>query len=164
MLAHLAVGIAYACFWHESGEPFFEDIHGFDIVIDEIHLSAAGDLLEYRLTDESVGIFGYIGLHRITRFGRSIYNAHIPNAAHAHMERARYGRGGERQHIDTAFQLLDLLLMVHSETLFLINDKKPEVVECDILSKQAVRTDDDVYIAFFQFFLDLFAFSRGLEA
>ena len=38
------------------------------------------------------------------------------------MERARYGRGGERQHIDTAFQLLDLLLMVHSETLFLIND------------------------------------------
>ena len=46
-----------------------------------------------------------------------------------HVQRARDGRGGQRQHVHLAAQLLEPLLVRHAEALLLVDDQQAQVLE-----------------------------------
>ena len=56
----------------------------------------------------------------------------------------------KRQHIYIFLQLLDLLLMMDTKTLFLVNDQKPQIFEFQIITEHPVGTDNNIYQAFFR--------------
>ena len=64
------------------------------------------------------------------------------------------GGGGERQHVDGGSQPFELLLVPNAESLLFIEDKQSQIGKGDILLKQPVSADDDVYAALFNLFND----------
>ena len=62
------------------------------------------------------------------------------------------------------FQLLDFLLVSNAETLFLVNDQKPQILILHILRKNSVSTDHNVYLSFFQILQSLFLLGRCTES
>lgn len=60
------------------------------------------------------------------------------------MERTRDRRRRHRQHVDARPQRLEPLLDVDAETLLLVNDQEPEVVEVDVGLGKPMGADDDV--------------------
>ena len=63
---------------------------------------------------------------------RGVDDADIAHARDAHVQRARNGRSGQRQHIDFGAQVLQLLLVGDAESLFLINNNKAEIPEVNV--------------------------------
>ena len=53
--------------------------------------------------------------------------------------------------------------MCHTEALFLIDDQKPQIFKDNILRKDAVRSDHDVHLPFFQIFQRFFLLARRAE-
>src|SRR5437764_10381928 len=51
---------------------------------------------------------------------------------------------GEGQHVDQLAQLLQLLLVLHPESLLLIDDYEPQVLERHVLREQPMGADQDV--------------------
>ena len=85
---------------YELGELFGKELHRLYGIVKEIHLPAAADLLQDRLADERLAVFGDESLHGIARLGRGLDNAHVADAGKAHVERAGDGSCGKGQHID----------------------------------------------------------------
>ena len=90
------------------------------------------------------------GLHRHTVLRRFLERGHVADAGERHVQRARDGRGREREHVDRAAHLLDVLLVCHAEALLLVHDEQAEVFEFHRLLQQLVRADDEVAFAGFQ--------------
>ena len=53
--------------------------------------------------------------------------------------------------------------MCHTEALFLIDDQKPQIFKDNILRKDAVRSDHDIHLPFFQFFQRFFSCSPAVR-
>ena len=147
---HLPVCVADARFRHERAQLLRKALHVAHAVIDEIHLPAAANLLEDRLPRHAVAVFHYIGLHGIALLRRRFDDGHIADAGHGHVQRARDGRCRKRQHVHALPDVLDLFLMAHAEALFLVDDKKAEVLEADVLTEEFVRADHHVDAALFK--------------
>jgi hypothetical protein len=64
-----------------------------------------------------------------------------------HAQRARDGRGREREHVHLGAQLLHLLLVAHAEAVLLVDDEQAQVVELGGFGQQLVRADHDVHRA-----------------
>jgi hypothetical protein len=60
------------------------------------------------------------------------------------VQRPRDGRGGERQHVDRLPQSLEPLLVLDAETLLLVDDDQPQILELHVGADEPVRADDDV--------------------
>jgi hypothetical protein len=58
---------------------------------------------------------------------RRLDHAHVARPRQAQVQRARNGRGGQRQHVDHLAQPLEVLLRRHPEALFLVDDHQPQV-------------------------------------
>ena len=56
----------------------------------------------------------------------------IADSGHGHVQRARDGRCGKRQHVHALPDVLDLFLMAHAEALFLVDDEKTEVCKGNV--------------------------------
>ena len=87
------------------------------------------------------------GLHGDAVLRRLLDGGHIADAGQGHVQRARDGRGREREHVDGAAHLLDVLLVRHAEALLLIDDEQAEILELDVLLQQLVRADHEVALA-----------------
>ena len=61
------------------------------------------------------------------------------------MQRSRNRCGRERQDIHAALQCLDLLLVSHSKTLFLIHHQKAQILKTYILGKDPVCPNQDIH-------------------
>jgi hypothetical protein len=87
-------------------------------------------------------------------FRRRGDDADVPDAHHGEMQGPGDGGGGEGQHVHGGPQAFELFLVPNAEALLLVEDEQSQIGKGDILLKQPVGADDDVYGAFFDFFDD----------
>ena len=104
-----------------------------DPVRDIINLSAARELAHDGLADHDFIVFHYIRLDRLPVLGRLLEDAHVTDSGKTHVQRARNGCRRQGEHIDVFAHLLDLFLLGHTKTLFLIDDEEPEVFKLHVL-------------------------------
>ena len=83
---------------------------------------------------------------------------------HREIEGARNRRCGEGEDVDLRTQCFQLLFLTHAESVFLIDDDKPEIPVAEIASKQLVRADEDVHASAFHAFGDAIDFLLRAEA
>ena len=79
--------------------------------------------------------------------GRRGDDRQVAHAGEAHVQRARDGRRGEREHVDELAELLQPLLVRDAEALLLVHHEEAEVLERHVGGEQPVRADDDVDLA-----------------
>ncbi len=77
------------------------------------------------------------------------------------LQRARDRCCTQRQYVDFRAQLLEPLLVSHTEMLLLVNDDETQVFEFDAFAEQRVGADDDVDTAVRQPLLDLIELLGG---
>ena len=81
-----------------------------------------------------------------------------------HVQRARNGRRGHREHVHFFLQLLQPLFVTHAEALLFVHNDEPEVRELDVTREQPVRADQDVHLARLDLLDDFFLLLRCAEA
>ena len=143
-LAHLAVADAHVGLRHQRAQLGGALLDRLDRVVDEVHLAAAADLAQDRLADRRRVPLQHEGLHREPLGRRGRDQRQVAQAAERHVEGARDGRGGQRQHVDVGPQRLQALLVAHAEAVLLVDDHEPEALEAHAGLQQPVGRDDDV--------------------
>ncbi len=88
---------------------------------------------------------------------RRFDHAHIAQADERHVQRAGYGSGGHGEHVDIFADFLEALFVRHAEALLFIHDEQAQIVKLHVLGKQAMRSDDHVHFARFEFVRGLFS-------
>ena len=68
------------------------------------------------------------------------------------MQRARNGRGRQRQHVELRAQLLESLLLHDAESVLFVDHQQAETLEAHIALEQPMCADDDVDVACLQTF------------
>ena len=164
VLLHLPVGHADAGLRHQRPEPVVELLDGVYPVVEEVHLTAPGQLAQNRVADQRVGVVHHMGLHRQTLLRRGLQHAHVPDAHHGHVQRPGDGCGGEGQHVHLALHVLDDFLVPHAEALLLVHNQQPQILELHVLGQQAVGAHDDVDVPGLQFAQDRLGLLGRAEA
>jgi len=113
-------------------------------VVHVIDLAFALQLSAHRLGYELVVVGRDVGLDRLALLGRCLDHAHVADPAHRHVQRARDRRCRQRQDVELRAQLLEPLLLHHSEAVLFVDDQQAEPLEPDVALQQPVRADDDV--------------------
>ena len=122
-------------------------IDALDAVVQVEHLPAPPQLPLDCLRDHAPVVLDHIGLHRVAVLRRLLDDAHVPDAAHRHIEGARDGGRRKGQHVDGGAHLLEFFLMPHAEPLLLVDDAETEILELDVVLDEAVGADDHVDLA-----------------
>ena len=146
-LRHLAVGDGDAGAGQQPAQLLGLGLDRLDAVVHEEDLAAAVQLAQDGVAHEAGGRFRDPCLDGQPVLRRRLDDAHVAHAHERQVERARDGRGRERQDVHLGLELLEALLVRHAEALLLVDDDQPEVAEADVLAEQAVRADDDVHAA-----------------
>ena len=147
LLVHLAVRHV-----HDRAVEHLRDAQGsaldvFNAVVQVVHLPAALQLAAHGVAQHVPVVLHNEGLHRDAVLRRLFDGGHVADAGQGHVQRARDGRGREREHVDRAAHLLDVLLVRHAEALLLVDDEQAEVLEHNILLQQLMRADHEIALA-----------------
>ncbi len=161
---HPAVGNRDACLRNQFFQPAFHQPDGHHAVVEEINLPAAVQLLADRAGDHRIRVACDLGLHRHAFLRRRLEQAHVARAGHTHVERARNRRGRKRQHVHNLPRQFQFLLVGYAETLFLVDDQQPQILERDLSRDQCVRADHDIDKAVPRVGKDPFPLGVRLEA
>ncbi len=121
--------------FRQAGGAALDGIHP---VVEVEDLSPPAQLLAHRLGDDGLAVLQHVGLHRVAVLGGLLDDAHVPDAAHGHVQGPGDGGGGKGEHIHAGAQLLEPLLVGHPEPLLLVDDAKAQVPEFYILLHQLV--------------------------
>ena len=135
-----------------------------DAVVEIIDLPAALQLAAHGVAEDVPVVLHDEGLHGHAVLRRLLDGRHVADAGEGHVERARNGRGREREHVDIAAELLDVLLVADAEALLLVDDEQAELLELHALLQQLVRADDEIALAGADGLERFAVFRRGLEA
>jgi len=133
--------------WNQLFDQACHAMDALHAIMNEEDLSPSVQLLFYRLLDDGLIEPGYGRPDREAILRRGLDRTDVPDAQYRHVHRPRDRRCGERQDIDLSPELLHALLGRDAETVLLIHHKQSKVPKMDILLKQAVGTDDDIYDA-----------------
>ncbi len=163
-LVHLAVGDDDPRFRHELLQPLAHNMNTLHPVVDEEDLTAAVELAQDGHANAAVIGFPDVRFHGQAFRRRGVDDADVAHAGQRHVERARDGRGGQRQDVHLGAPLLKLLFVGHAEALLLVDDDQPQVLEGHVVGKQPVGADDDVDAALAQLLDDLPLAGRRAEA
>ncbi len=85
-----------------------------------------------------------VAQHLAPLLGRGEDRRHLPDACQAHLQRARDRGGAHGQHVDVGAHRLDVLLVLDTEALFLVDHDQAEVLPGHTGLQQPVRADHDV--------------------
>ena len=144
---HLAVGARH----FQLGHVLLEKRRRIVEVRDARHhiecLAAAVALPQQCLAQDHGVERRHIGAHRQAIDRRRRDQRHLAHARQRELQRARDGRGGQRQDVHVLAELLQPLLVLHAEMLLLVHDQEPEIGELDALGEQRMGADDDVDVA-----------------
>ena len=143
-LRHLPVPDVDARPRHQPLHVVGDGVDGLDAVVHEEHLPAPVQLARDALLDQRV----VPGLHE-REHGRAVarrrlHQREVAQAGQRQVQRARDRRGGQRQHVGLEPELLEALLVLHAEAMFLVDHDQAERLELHVLAEQPVRADDDV--------------------
>ena len=142
--AHLAVCHTHACLGRCLVHARHGVVDGLDAVGHVIHLTAAAHLQANRRTHHVGVVLPHVHYHGTTPGRRCGDQAHIAHAARGHLHGTRDGRCREREHVDLLAQVLELLLMLHTKALFLVDDHQAQVFGVHIGRKQTMRADEHI--------------------
>ena len=106
---------------------------GLDVVVQVEHLTASAHFAADSLVNNGVVVLEHVGLDGLTVHRSLLYDAHVAQSAHRHVERSRNRRCREREHVDVLYKLLEALLLSHAEALLLVDDRKPQIAELNVL-------------------------------
>ena len=143
-LLHLPVRDLDARLGHELAQTIGDRLDAGNAVVQEEALPATRQLAGDHLADQRVLARGDVRLDRLSLLGRRLDHREIADPRKRHVQRARDRRRRQRQDVDRDTQLLEPLLLQHAETLLLVDDDEPEILELDVLLQQTMRADDDV--------------------
>ena len=163
-LVHLPVADGNFRLGDQIAEQFRHRVNRIDAIMQIKHLPAAINFVENRLFDQLCLVSTNDGLNRQTFPRRRFNDAQITRPHERHVKRARNRRRAHRQHIDIRTQALDFLLLLHAETMFLVNDEQAEFFKFHGGAEQGVRPDDNVQIAACKLVANLAALRRRTEA
>ena len=113
-------------------------------IVDIVDLAFSGELPHNRFPYHFLVIFHDIGLDRNAAFRRIFENGHIPDPDKAHVKSPGDRRRRQGQNIHIFLHFFDLLFVGDAEALLFVHDKKPQVVELDVLGQQPVRPYNDI--------------------
>ena len=140
---------------------------GFDVlhaIVHEVDLPFATQFAQDRIANQLVAPARHARFDGHAIFGRRFEIRDIADADQRHVQRARNRRGTERQHVDRRPNRLQPLFDFDAEPLFFVDDQQSQVVEFDVLGRQAMGADDDIDAAGLQGFDRLALFLRRAEA
>ena len=120
--AHLAVRHAHARLGRGLVHARHGIIDGLDAVGHVVHLTAAAHLQANRRTHHVGVVLPHVHDHGTTPGRRCGDQAHVAHSARGHLHGSRNRRCREREHIDLLAQVLELLLVLHTKALLLVND------------------------------------------
>ena len=146
-LGHLAMRHFDARLGHQFGQHLAAVLDGAHFIVQKIHLPAALEFAQHGLADGATGFLAHEGADGQAFLRRRGNDGKIADAFEAHGQRARNGRGGQREHIDFGTQVLERFFLAHAEAVFLVDDHQPEVAEFHVLRQQFVGADDDIDLA-----------------
>ena len=129
---HLAVSHTHASFRRSLLHASHRFINSGHAVGHVVHLS-----FSLQLTPNSCGnkiwvVLAHHYLNRLSARRRRQNQAHVTNSAHGHLHGARNWRCRERQHIYLLAHVFELLFVLHTKALFLVNDNQAQVVWIDV--------------------------------
>ena len=145
-LAHLAVRDAQRGLGHDVAQAGGHLVDRLHAVVYEEDLAAARQFLQNRRADQAGVEARHVGAHRLPIDRRGLDHAQVAQAHHAHIERARNGRGRQGQHVHLVAQAFDLLLVRHPEAVFFVHHDQPQRLEPHVALEQAMRADHDVHL------------------
>jgi hypothetical protein len=130
----------------------------------KVDLTASSELPENGFSDQLVaGADDLCANGQATGRG-SVDDREIPHARHRHLQGAGNRRRGKREDVDLRTQLLQPLLVLDPEPLFLVDDHQTEIAEAHILLQEAMGPDDDVDDSRLHLFENRLRFFRRLKA
>ena len=115
LAAHLAVGHGDGRAVHELGYLQRGAVNCVHSVVQIIDLAAAVELAAHRVAQHAPVVLHDECLHGKALHGRLLDSRHVAYAGEGHVERARYGRRRERQHVHLTAELLYMFLVRHAE-------------------------------------------------
>ena len=139
-----AMRLRHARLGHDLGETFRHPRQVLDARHDAEHLPATEPLALQRLADHHGVERHDEGAHRQPIDRRRRDQAHLPHAGQRELQGARDRRRGQRQHVHIRLELLQPLLVRHTEMLLLVHHQQAEIGELHRLRQQRMRADHDV--------------------
>ena len=139
-------------------------VDGLDAVGHVIHLTAAAHLQANRRTHHVGVVLPHVHDHGTTPGRRRGNQAHVAHAARGHLHGSRNRRCREREHVDLHAQVFELLLVLHTKALLLVDDHHAQVLGVHIGRKQAVRADEHINRALGKRLERALLLRRGTEA
>ena len=161
---HLAVAHHDARLGHQSLDAVGRLLQALDAVVHVVHLTLAGQLALHRLLQAIGAERNHLGHDGATIGRRRGEAADVAQAQQRHVQRARDGRGGQREHIGGGAEGQQPLLVFHAEALLLIHHHQAQILEGDVLRQQSVRADDQIHLANGKIRQHLILLRRALEA
>ena len=146
LLPHFAVCHGDARLGEQFGNLCRTLVNGFDAVVQKIYLPAAAQFLFHCLQQHTHIIFQNIGLHGVAVLRGFFNHRHIANARHRHIERARNGCRGKRQHVDCREPFFEFFFLRHAEPLFFIDNQQSQILKLHIFGNKTVCADENVDI------------------
>ena len=146
-LGHLAVRDADMRLGNQRVDVFGDTRNILNAVVHIKHLPAAQQLAAHGGGHLRVLVSTHIREHGQTILGRGGERGHLANAGDRHLQRARDGRGRQAQHVHVGAQGFERLLVLDAETLLLVDDHQPQILELDLRIEQLVRADHNVDLA-----------------
>ena len=124
VLVELTVRDRDARFRHEPAHVVGDVRDVVHAVVHEEHLTFPQQLAPNRLRDRALVELADVGEDRLAILGRGVHQREIADTGERHLQRARDRSCGERQHVDVGAPFLDALLVLHAETLFLVDHEQ----------------------------------------
>ena len=160
---HAAVRDGDPCLGDELAEAGGGGVDRLDPVVDPEHLAFAEQLAADRLDRHAFVVLADVGEDRLAIGRGGLQQRQVTDADEAHLERAGDRGRRQREHVDVRLELLDLLLVLDTETLLLVDDQQAQVLERDVGREQAMGADDAVDLAGLQVVHDLLGLGGGQE-
>ena len=161
---HLAVGYGHRCIGHQSAHLPGRAVDRLHAVVEEEDLSAPVELPRQSVTQDMFAPRDDVGHDGDPVARRSSDEREVAQAGQSKLEGAWDRRGREGKHVERGPHPLEPLLVADPESLFLVDDKKAEVLEDDIPGEEAMRPDDDVQCSLPRFLQQAAGLVRAAEA
>ena len=162
--AHLAVRHTHARLGRGLVHARHGVVDGLDTVGHVVHLATAAHFQTNRRAHHVGVVLPHVHDHGAAPGRRRSDQAHVTHATRGHLHGSRNRRCREREHIDLLAQVLELLLVLHTKALFLVDDHQAQVLGVHIGRKQTMRADKHVDRALGKRLERALLLRRGAEA